>query len=99
MLEQEGFYYDRYIDIFDGGPTVIADTDEIRTVRQSCYETVVEIGNGGKQPMLVSAGRLKDFRACSASVRRVPKKGLYLDRECAELLEVKEGDQVLAVAR
>ena len=99
MLEEEGFYYDRYIDIFDGGPTVIADTDEIRTVRQACYETVVEIGDGGKMPMLVAAGRLKDFRACSASVRKIPKKGLCLDRECAQLLEVKEGDQVLAVAR
>jgi arginine N-succinyltransferase len=49
--------------------------------------------------MLVGAGRLKDFRACSASVRKIPKKGLCLDREAAGLLEVKEGDQVLAVAR
>ena len=99
MLEQEGFYYDRYIDIFDGGPTVIADTDEIRTVRESSSETVVEIGAGGKLPMLLSAGRLEGFRACAASVRRIPKKGLCIDRECADLLEVKEGDQVLAVGR
>ena len=98
MLEQEGFYYDRYIDIFDGGPTVIADTDEIRTVRESSYETVVEIG-GGKRPMLLSAGRLEGFRACAASVQRIPKSGLCIDRESAELLEVKEGDQVLAVGR
>ena len=27
MLEQEGFTFDRYIDIFDGGPTVTAPTD------------------------------------------------------------------------
>ena len=99
MLEQEGFYYDRYIDIFDGGPTVVADTDEIRTVRDSTYETIVEIGEGGKLPMLISAGRLGDFRACAATVRKIPNEGLGLDRECAELLEVKEGDQVLAVGR
>jgi arginine N-succinyltransferase len=48
MLEEEGFTFDRYIDIFDGGPTVICPTDRIRTVRESVEETVVEIGNGGK---------------------------------------------------
>ena len=35
MLEEEGFYFERYIDIFDGGPTVTADTDDIRTIRES----------------------------------------------------------------
>ena len=99
MLEEEGFYFDRYIDIFDGGPTVVADTDDIRTVHQSTYETVCEIGDGGRAKMLVSAGRLSDFRACSAAVKRLPKKGICIDRQCAELLEVDIGDQVLAVAR
>ena len=39
MLEEEGFYFERYIDIFDGGPTVTADTDDIRTIRESTSET------------------------------------------------------------
>ena len=99
MLEQEGFYFERYIDIFDGGPTVTADTDEIRTIRESAGETVCEIADGGRTRMLVAAGRLKDFRACTASVRRVPRKGICIDREAAELLGVDVGDQVLAVAR
>ena len=47
MLEQEGFVYDRYIDIFDGGPTVTARTDDIRTIREARTDTVVEIGEGG----------------------------------------------------
>ena len=34
MLEHEGFVFDRYIDIFDGGPTVTAATDQIRTIRE-----------------------------------------------------------------
>ena len=85
MLEEEGFYYDRYIDIFDGGPTVIADTDDIRSVRESTYETVSEIGDGGRARMLVAAGRLNDFRACIASVKRLPRKGLCIDREAARV--------------
>src|SRR5206468_11683461 len=87
MLEQEGFAFDRYIDIFDGGPTVTAPTDQIRTVRESRSETVAEIGEAGPTKMIVAAGRLMDFRACCASVKRLPKKGIRIDREAAELLE------------
>ena len=99
MLEEEGFTFDRYIDIFDGGPTVTAPTDSIRTVRESAFETVLEVGEGGKQKMLVAAGKLEQFVACFASVKRVGKKGIVIDSEAAEILGVKAGDQVLAVAR
>ena len=99
MLEEEGFTYDRYVDIFDGGPTVTAQTDRIRTVRESTEETVCEIGDGGRTKTLLASGRLKDFRACLGGVKRVPRKGICIDREAAELLEVEVGDKVLAVAR
>ena len=38
MLENEGFDWDSYIDIFDGGPTVTCRTDKIKTVmnRNGC---------------------------------------------------------------
>jgi arginine N-succinyltransferase len=99
MLEEEGFTFDRYVDIFDGGPTVTAQTDQIRTVRESVTDTVCEIGDGGRNKMILAAGRLKDFRACCASVKRLPKKGICIDREAAELLQVDIGDEVLAVVR
>jgi arginine N-succinyltransferase len=99
MLEDEGFRYDRYVDIFDGGPTVTAPTDSIRTIRESTTETIAEIGDGGRTKMMLATGRLKDFRACFAATKRTAKKGLSIDSEAAELLGVKVGDQVLAVAR
>ena len=43
-------------------------------------------------------GRLKDFRACLGEVRRTAD-GIVLSRQAADLLEVKEGDTVLAVSR
>lgn len=99
MLEEEGFYFDRYIDIFDGGPTVTADTDDIRTIRESTVDTVGEIAEGGKVKALVATGRLKDFRACCASVKRLPKTGVAIDPQAAELLEVKVGDPIVVSAR
>ena len=35
MLENENFDWDGYIDIFDGGPTVTARTDKIKTVMEA----------------------------------------------------------------
>jgi arginine N-succinyltransferase len=99
MLEAEGFTFDRYIDIFDGGPTVTAATDQIRTIREAYSETIAEIGEAGPTKMLVAAGHLKRFRATCASVKRLPKKGICIDREAAELLEVGVGDSVMTVAK
>jgi arginine N-succinyltransferase len=99
MLESEGFVYDRYVDIFDGGPTVTVATDQIRTIRESHEETVAEIGDGGNQKVLVARGSLDDFRACCGIIRKIPKKGIVLDREASEMLEVGVGDQVLVAAR
>jgi arginine N-succinyltransferase len=99
MLEREGFVFDRYIDIFDGGPTVTARTDDIRTIREARADEVIEIGAGGPAKMLVATGRLKNFRACCASVRKLPRKGICIDPEAAELLEIKVGDTVLMVNR
>ena len=84
---------------FDGGPTVTAHIDDLRTVDESDEETIVEIAEGGKTKMLLAHGRLKDFAACFALVKRAGRKGICIDREAAELLGVKEGDTVLAVKR
>jgi len=99
MLEHEGFRYDRYVDIFDGGPTVTARTDDIRTVRESREEKIGEIGDGGTTKVLAATGRLKKFRACCASIKKLPKKGIMIDPEAAAMLEVGVGDTVLTVAK
>ena len=99
MLEAEGFSFDRYIDIFDGGPTVTAATDQIRTVREALSETVAEIGAAGPAKMLLATGRLKQFRAACASVKKLPGKGICIDREAAELLEVEVGDTVVMASK
>ena len=43
VLEAEGFRYQNYVDIFDGGPTLECDIDRIRAVRKSRLLTVEAI--------------------------------------------------------
>ena len=99
MLEGEGFRYDRYIDIFDGGPTVTAPTDQIRTVRESTAVSVAEIGKGGTAKMMLAVGEMKQFRAGISEVRRIGTDKIVISEATAELLDLAVGDTVLAVAR
>ena len=99
MLEKEGFVWDGYVDIFDGGPTVTARTDDVRSVRDARPEKIAEIADEGPLKMMISAGRLQDFRACCGSVKKLGRQGFQVDRETARILEVDVGDTVHMVAR
>jgi arginine N-succinyltransferase len=98
MLEAEGFRYDNYVDIFDGGPTLSAPIDQVRTIRDARELKIdrVEPVSGGRR-MLVAAGRLKDFAACHAQVALEPET--ILDPQSARLLGIGPGDRVLGVGR
>jgi arginine N-succinyltransferase len=96
LLEAEGFRHQGYIDIFDGGPTVEAPLEQIRSVRRS--RTVrVEVGQAERgAPHLVSNTQLGDFRCTVADVD--PAGGsVMLTPELAKALQVKNGDQVRVV--
>lgn len=97
MLESEGFAFENYIDIFDGGPTMTARTDLVRTVREAKAATVTEIAAGG-EPAMLAAGRLADFRACFGRVTS-SENGVAIDPAAASVLGVSPGDEVLHVAR
>ncbi|KQM27009.1 MULTISPECIES: arginine N-succinyltransferase [unclassified Sphingomonas] len=97
MLENEGFAYENYVDIFDGGPTMTARTDQIATVRNRRELQVVAIGEGGS-PSLLATGRLADFRACMGDVT-LRDDGIVIDAEAARALDVTVGDMISQVAR
>ena len=100
MLENEHFKFDNYVDIFDGGPTMTAETDKVRSIQEAETATIVAIADdmSGSAKCLVSHGRLGDFRAAYAQVGRV-SEGVTLDTQGAALLEVAVGDTVAHVAR
>ncbi len=97
MLENEGFAYENYVDIFDGGPTMTARTDQIATIRDRGTGKVVAIEGGGKASLL-STGRLGAFRACLGEVT-VRDDGIVIDAEAARALDVAVGDTLSHVGR
>ncbi|AZI35665.1 arginine N-succinyltransferase [Caenibius tardaugens NBRC 16725] len=102
MLEREGFAFDCYIDIFDGGPTMIAETDRIATIRDaqgSRITQIAELGNGGGDGIshLIATGRLHSFRCCRG-LMHVAQHGATLDRAAAIALDVGVGDTIVHVA-
>jgi arginine N-succinyltransferase len=98
MLENEGFSYEHYVDIFDGGPTMTARTDRVKTVEQARERRIVAIDGDDGDESLVAVGRLAEFRCAFGMVRHIDG-GIALSRACAELLGVREGDEVLQVPR
>jgi len=86
MLENEGFEAGTYIDIFDGGPTMTASTDRIRSVAASRTVTVERIAQNDGPRAIVAAGSLTGFTACWGCVA-----GATLDPGAARLLGVEVG--------
>ena len=98
MLENEGFAFENYIDIFDGGPTMTARTDQVRSIRQAAVAPVIAIDDDGGTPALIAAGRLADFR-CAYGQVRAAGDGIVIDTETAQTLGVAVDDEVMHVAR
>ena len=99
MLENEGFRHEGYIDIFDGGPTMAAPTDAIRSVKEAREATVTGLAGTDVMPSIVAKGRLRDFRAAFASVVEASQEGVAIDAAGAQLLGVGSGDTVVHVGR
>ena len=100
LLEQEGFRFENYVDIFDGGPTIEARVQDIRAVRESrvVFASIGEL----KQPnegayYLVANSRLAEFRCILIQRTTPPGSGLVLTQTEADALHIKHKDPVRIV--
>lgn len=91
MLQTEGFVHDNYIDIFDGGPTMHALTDRVRSVAKARTVQITGVAANDAPRAIVATGRLADFRAAYASV---DENGV-IDPEGSRLLGVEPGVEVM----
>lgn len=103
MLEEEGFAWENYIDIFDGGPTMTVRTDQIRSIREAKDARIVAISDGlGEHSVgekrLLATGKLATFRTAYGWVEN-QGDGIVIDTACARALGVEQGQTVTHVAR
>ena len=90
MLLTEGFRDEGYVDIFDGGPTLVAQIDAVRTVAGSREAAYVGPGSGGGGA-LIATGFGSEFRLVRGSAA-AQDAGVRLDARSVEILDVSEGD-------
>ncbi len=81
MLENEGFAFENYVDIFDGGPTMTARTDQVKTVRDAATAKIVAIEGGG-EPALIATGHLAEFQVTQGRVKPA-EDGIAIDAGAA----------------
>jgi arginine N-succinyltransferase len=98
MLEDEGFAYEDFIDIFDGGPTMTARIDNVKSVAEARADRIVRIDGGAGEKRLLASGRLAGFRCCYG-IGALTEAGLAIDPASAEILNLREGDEVWSVRR
>ncbi|MBN8544427.1 MAG: arginine N-succinyltransferase [Alphaproteobacteria bacterium] len=96
MLEKQGFKHTGYVDIFDGGPTLIVERDQIKTVRESRVERVSEVKElpEGTQKYMLTNDKFETFRA---SIGRAVEAGdgtLHITPRVASRANVNVGDMV-----
>lgn len=94
LLESEGFRPNGLVDIFDAGPTVTCQRDNIRTVRDARALSVALADEvEAELPALISTASVGGFRAVRQRAH-IEGDVATLSRETADALKVKAGDIV-----
>ena len=103
MLENEGFAWENYVDIFDGGPTMTARTDQIRSIREAKDATIDSVSDSvgdhkAGEKKLITLGRLHAFKAAYGWIEE-RGDNIVIDVESARALDISVGDEISYVER
>ena len=96
MLEAQGFKYTGYIDIFDGGPTLIAERDQIAVVRESQLATITAINALPEETpkYIVSNEQFENYRCVSGRAIVTEPQQISVTPRLAARAGLKLGDRV-----
>lgn len=95
MLESQGFRFNSYVDVFDGGPTMIADRDQLGVVKTSQTATISGVDDGLPYPKwLLSNDRYADYRCVVARMQLQADGTVHVTSRAAEQLQVAVGDVI-----
>lgn len=96
LLNQEGFAFANAVDIFDAGPVLSVQRDQIRSIAQSQRATFSRVSSSVAQrtDYLISNCKV-EFRAGLGGVEPVEPNQVALDQSLALALELKLGDELV----
>ncbi|MCJ8337011.1 MAG: arginine N-succinyltransferase [Pseudomonadales bacterium] len=98
LLEREGMRYTGYIDIFDAGPTLEANVDDIRAIKDSRYAKVKITDQPTTGELyLVSNTKFENFRCTMVAIGEMGNNLITMQTETAQALGVSAGSTVRIV--
>ncbi len=99
MLETEGFDNAGYVDIFDGGPTMVGQIDQLKTIAQARDVMVAGVHDKGGDKMLLATGRLADYRCTYGFVQESADGAVSIDAGSAARLGIAPGQTITMAGR
>ena len=98
LLEREGMRYTGYIDIFDAGPTLEANVNDIRAIKDSRYAKVKISDQATEGELyLVSNTDFENFRCTMVAVGEQGNNLITMQMQTAQALGVSAGSTVRIV--
>ena len=93
MLEWEGFRFERTVDIFDGGPMVAAERENIRTIRESRIVQVEAGTPDGSLTGLIATMDTQSFASMQLLGEFQDESTVLVNADQLQLMGLKSGDQ------
>lgn len=95
ILEQEGFNFSGLVGIFEPGPVLIADVDNVRTIRESIVGEIAEIEDKpAKTPEHIISRTEGPYRCALGTVTKLKTGGLKISGVTAAALKLRLGDKI-----
>lgn len=100
LLQKEGFQYTGYIDIFDAGPCVQCNRDQIYSVANSKTAFINSITDNNKSKpastdsYIISNCNIDHYRMVAQPLQILSENEIIIETQSAEILNVKTGDKL-----
>lgn len=101
ILEQEGFDFSGLVGIFEPGPVLKADLDDVRAVKESKILEIEQITHDDIESevyIISSSGEDKDFKACLGKLHILESGKAQISAVTATALKLRFGDKLRYVS-
>lgn len=94
LLQDEGFRFKNYIDIFDGGPVLQAQTKDIHTIANRKIAIISRLSTVQDGIKSIIYNNRLDARMTVGLVKELSLGEISIDPDIAKIINVKAGDEI-----